>query len=211
MSTTVPHSVPPRPSRREASSVTAIRCLIVDDHPAIRVGLRELLSDEPDFTVAAAVGSAEEAVAFAQDHPLDVAIIDYQLGGRSGLWASRKLARLAEPPARLIYSAYSDAVLAAACVVAEASGLVSKAALGTELCDRIRQAAAGETHLPMVPPSLAEGMRRRLDTQEQAIFGLMLSGSGPDEVGRTLGIPYGELEAQLWSMLRKLEWLDRGR
>ena len=83
---------------------------------------------------------------------LDVAIVDYQLPGHSGLWLSRKLKRLPEPPAVLIYSAFSDYMLAAACVVAEADGLLSKAALGSDLYTAIRRAATGTSRLPPVPP-----------------------------------------------------------
>ncbi len=187
---------------------TVIRCLVVDDHPAIRVGLRELLAAEPGFEVLDAVATAEAAVSFAERTPVDVAVVDYQLGGRSGLWVSRKLKRLPDPPAVLVYSAYSDYLLAAACVVAEANGLVSKASLGSELCERIREAALGETHLPMLPPSLADSMRRRLDPEEQAIFGMLLGGIVTVEIGRTLQLAHGELEARLWAMLRKLERLD---
>jgi DNA-binding NarL/FixJ family response regulator len=127
--------------------VTPLRCLVVDDHPAVRVGLRELLAAEPDFEVLDALATAEAAVAFAERTRLDVAVVDYQLGGRSGLWVSRKLKRLPDPPAVLIYSAFSDYLLAAACVVAQANGLVSKAALGSDLCDRVREAARGVTRL----------------------------------------------------------------
>jgi two-component system response regulator DevR len=129
-------------------------------------------------------------------------------GWRSGLWVSRKLKRLPDPPAVLLYSAFSDYLLAAACVVAQADGLVSKAALGADLCDRIREAARGVSRLPMVPPSLAESMRRRLDPEEQAIFGLLSAGIATVEIGRTLDLAHGELEARLWGMLRKLERLD---
>jgi DNA-binding NarL/FixJ family response regulator len=137
-----------------------------------------------------------------------VAVVDYQLGGRSGLWLSRKLKRLTKPPAVLVYSAYSDAMLSAACVVAEANGLVSKAALGAELCERIREVARGETHFPMVPPSLADSMRRRLDPEEQAIFGMMLAGIAAQNIAHTLGLAAGGLEAHRSAMLRKLERLD---
>jgi len=59
----------------------------------------------------------------AKREPIDVAVVDYQLAGRNGLWLSRKLKRLPLPPAVLIYSAYTDGVLAAAAVVAEADAL----------------------------------------------------------------------------------------
>jgi two-component system, NarL family, response regulator DevR len=188
--------------------LTAVRCLLVDDHPAVRVGLRELVAAEPDFEVLDALATAEAAVAFAERTRVDIAVVDYQLGGHSGLWVSRKLKRLPDPPAVLIYSAFSDYLLAAACVVAQADGLVSKAALGSDLCDRIREAARGVSRLPIVPPSLADSMRRRLDPEEQAIFGLLLAGIATEEIGCTLGLGHGELEARLWTMLRKLERLD---
>ncbi len=187
---------------------TPIRCMVVDDHPAILAGLRGLLASEADFEVVHALDSAEAAAEVAEQTPLDVAIVDYQLPGHSGLWLSRKLKRLPEPPAVLIYSAFSDYMLAAACVVAEADGLLSKSALGSELYTAIRRAAMGLCRLPPVPPTLADGLRRRFESLEQAIFGLLLAGISRDEIGRTLHIDTGELEARQWTMLRKLERMD---
>jgi two-component system, NarL family, response regulator DevR len=185
-----------------------IRCLVVDDHPAILAGLHGLLSSEPDLDVVDALDSAEAAADVAARVQVDVAIVDYQLPGHSGLWLSRKLKRLPEPPAVLIYSAFSDYLLAAACVVAEADGLLSKSALGSDLHVAIRHAALGVSRLPAVAPRLADALRRRLDSLEQAIFGLLLAGISRDEIGRTLHIDAGELETRQWTMLRKLERLD---
>ncbi|HEY3772320.1 MAG TPA: response regulator [Solirubrobacteraceae bacterium] len=184
-----------------------IRCLIVDDHPAIRVGLRELLSVEADLEVAAACASAEEALAFAErcEEPLHVAIVDYQLGGHSGLWLSRRLRALPDPPRVLVYSAFSDHLLAAAAVVAEASAVASKSALPDDLAATIRAIARGEQPPLSVPPSLAGSMGRRLDPVEQAIFGLMASGIEPGEVAETLRLKPRELGARLGAMLRSLE------
>jgi DNA-binding NarL/FixJ family response regulator len=181
------------------------RVLIVDDHAAVRSGLRELLSDEEDFEVVAAVATAEAALAVAEREPLDVAIVDYQLGGRNGLWVSRKLKRLPLPPAVVIYSAYTDGVLAAAAVVAEADAIVSKGALGSELTSAMRAVAGGRTVLPPVPPWLGEALRRRLDHEEQAIFGLLLAGVEPAEIAKTLELSAAGLESRLWGMLRRLE------
>ena len=194
-------------SRAASQVIPTIRCLIVDDHPAIRVGLRELLSVEPDLEIAAACASAEEALEFAEhvDAPLQVAIVDYQLGGHSGLWLSRRLRALPEPPRVLVYSAFSDHLLAAAAVVAEASAVVSKAAVPDELAGAIRMLARGEQPPLSVPPALAESMGRRLDTVEQAIFGLMASGVAPGEVAETLRLEPRDLDGRLWTMLRSLE------
>ncbi len=183
------------------------RLLVVDDHPAVRAGLRELLADEADFHVVAAVATAEAGVDIAKREPVDVAVVDYQLGGRNGLWLSRKLKRLADPPAVLIYSAYTDGVLAAAAVVAEADAIVSKGRIGSDLCHEIRCAASGARHLPAIPPRLGESLRRRLDHEEQAIFGLLLAGFDPAEVAGTLGLSPAAMESRLWELLRRLEGL----
>ncbi len=187
--------------------LTRTRLLVVDDHPAVRAGLRELLADEADFVVVAAVDTAEAGIEVARRQPIDVAIVDYQLGGRNGLWLSRKLKRLADSPAVLIYSAYTDGVLAAAAVVAEADALVSKGSVGSDLCREIRCVTVGQGHLPALPPRLAESLRRRLDHDEQALFGLLLAGLEPAEVAATLGLTPAAMEARLCELLRRLERL----
>src|ERR1700733_4295805 len=182
------------------------RVLVVDDHAAVRAGLRELLAAEADFEGVAAGATAEEGIAIAERESIDVAVIDYQLGGRNGLWLSRKLKRLPERPAVLIYSAYTDGVLAAAAVVAEADAIVSKGKVGAELCRAVRGVAAGRRDLPRLPPRLADTRRRR-DHEEQAIFGMLLAGLEPAEVAGTLGVSPAVLESRLWELLRRLEGL----
>jgi DNA-binding NarL/FixJ family response regulator len=181
-----------------------IRVLVVDDHAAVRAGLRELLEDQPDFQVVHAAASAEDALSVAGHTPVDVAVVDYQLDCRSGLWLSRKLKRLPDP-AVLIYSAYADGVLAAAAVVAEADGILSKGARGSELCEATRRLAGGHSHLPPMPPWLGETLRDRLGHEEQAIFGMLLAGIELSQIAETLTLSQTELESKLGAMLRKLE------
>ncbi len=194
----IPHNLSGRP--REPT-----RLLVVDDHAAVRAGVRDMLADEPDFDVVAAVATAEAGLSVAERQMIELAVVDYQLGGRTGLWLSRKLKRLRQPPRVVIYSAYADDVLSAAAVIAEADGIVSKAGLGSELRDAIRRVARGEYRLHPVPPWLSEGLRHRLGHQEQAIFGLLLAGIPRDEIAQTLDMSMDDLDARLWAMLRALE------
>jgi DNA-binding NarL/FixJ family response regulator len=196
-----------RPADPGGHSVVRKRVLVVDDHAAVRAGLRELLAKEADFELVDAVSSAEAAISIAEREPVDVVVVDYQLGGRNGLWLSRKLKRLEEPPAVLVYSGYADGVLAAAAVVAQADAIVSKAGLGDELCHALRQVACGRRLMPPLPPKLADSLRRRLDHQEQAIFGMLLAGIKPPAVARTLGVSEVVLESQLSELLQRLEAL----
>jgi DNA-binding NarL/FixJ family response regulator len=200
-----PHATEDRPHSQPTDRT--LRVLVVDDHPAIRTGLSQLLEEQPDMTVLDAVPSAEAAMAVAEFESPDVVVADYQLGSRNGLWLSRKLKQLRPPPAVVIYTAYCDGPLAAACVVAEADGLVSKGRSAAELCHVLRAAARGTKTLPPVPPAIADAMRRRLESQDQAIFGLTLAGVSRAEVAKTLRLSRADLDSRMWAMLHALERL----
>jgi DNA-binding NarL/FixJ family response regulator len=204
---TVEEYVAPEPVLGSDADLTRLRVLVVDDHPAVRLGLLQLLADQPDLMIVDAAASAEEARSIAEREPIDVAVVDYQLGSRSGLWLTRMLKRLERAPRVVIYSAYCDGPLAAACVVAGADGLVSKGGVGAELCDAVRAVARGHSRLPVVPPTLAGAMRRRLGADEQAIFGMLLAGIEPADIAGTLGVSPAGLDSRRWAMLHKLEGL----
>ena len=189
------------------ADLARLRVIVVDDHPAIRIGLSQLLDDQPDIVVVEVASSAEQALSLGEREPIDVAVVDYQLGSRSGLWLTRMLKRLEPAPNVVIYSAYCDGPLAAACVVAGADGLISKGGVGSELCHAVRAVARGHSRLPVVPPALAGAMRRRLGAEEQAIFGMLLAGIEPSEIAATLGMSARGLDSRRWAMLHKLEGL----
>jgi len=61
--------------------MTHIRLLLVDDHILFRESLRRLLASEPDFEVVADCGTADEALAVLRKEPVDVILLDFDLGG----------------------------------------------------------------------------------------------------------------------------------
>src|SRR5688572_29230347 len=83
-----------------------IRVLVVDDHPIVREGLVTVLADQPEIEVVGAAGSAAEAqTLLAQARP-EVALLDLELPGASGLDAL-PLLMAASPELRiLVFTAY---------------------------------------------------------------------------------------------------------
>lgn len=197
-------------SHRWSAASPSIRRLVADDHPAIRPGLRQLLEDQPDFKVVAVSETAEGVLAEAESHSIDVAIVDYHPGARNGLWVSRKLQRIPEPPRVVIYSAYASGHLAVSCVIAEADALVSKGGLGSELRDVIRSVVRGRRQLPTMPTELADLLRQRLEPKGHAVFGMLVAGIPRVEIVQTLWSPRAGLESHMAAMLRKLEALPGG-
>jgi DNA-binding NarL/FixJ family response regulator len=184
-----------------------VRLMVVDDHPAVRLGVVQLLEGQRDFGVEAVCIDAEGAVAQAEILGIDVAIVDYHLGGRNGLWACRRLKQMAEPPRVIIYSAFANDHLATCCAVAGADGVLNKGGLGSELCDAVRSVNRGRRLLPKPSQPMAGMLRRRLDETEQAIFGMLMAGIPRFEIGQTLGMSARELSSREAVMLRKLEVL----
>lgn len=184
----------------------SIRVLVLDDHPAVRWGLVQLLEDQPDLDVAAVATTAEAAVAQAEHEAVEVAIVDYSLGGRNGLWVTRKLKALPRPPRVVVFSAFANDHLAASCAVAGADGLLSKASLGEDLCYAVRAIARGRKLLPRVPSDMTGLLRNRLDgDRERMVFAMLLAEIDDAQIARTLGLGEDELFALRTRMLTRLE------
>jgi DNA-binding NarL/FixJ family response regulator len=159
-----------------ATKTGGIRVLVVDDHFAVRLGVRQLIDDQRDMRVVAQARDVEEALGKLGAR-IDVAIVDYHLGaGRDGLWLTAHLKRRPVAPRVLIYSAFADPALAVAALIAGADGLLGKHELGDELCEAIRRVARGRQYLPAIVPAVARAMGARLGPQDRAIFGMLLHG-----------------------------------
>jgi DNA-binding NarL/FixJ family response regulator len=178
--------------------------LVVDDHAAVRVGLGGLLEDHADLEVVATAASAREALADAARVAPDVAVVDYHLGDGDGLTLCRAIKRLPRPPRVLVYTAYADAALTAAAVVAGADAVVSKGTLGDEVTRTIRLLAHGRRAIPPLPRAAERSLRARLEPTEQAILGMLAAGITPSEVAETLGMTPSRLESRRSAMLRAL-------
>jgi DNA-binding NarL/FixJ family response regulator len=199
-----PH-VPQTAVTSNGSVPDPIRVLLVDDHPAVRLGMRQLIDHQSDMCVVTAVADAREALS-QPEWPIDVAIVDYHLGeAEDGLWLTTQLKRLPAPPRVLVYTAFADGALAAAAVIAGADGLLDKHELGDELCCAIRRLARGQHNLPAISSSIAHAMRPRFERRDQAIFSMLLHGIAPDAIATALSITPDELDDHRSIMLRSLK------
>ena len=192
-------------SNRHSASIRGrpIHVLLVNDHPAVRYGIRRLIADQPDMVTVAehsnASGDTRDVAAWA-----DVAVIDYHLGDRDGLWLTQQIKRHPSPPPVLIYSAFADEALAIAAIVAGADGLLPKTALAEELTVAIRRVFHGRQYFPAIPQSIAAALCSRLDPGDQAIFSMLTHGAPPAEISARLALTPGELEARRHLMLRAI-------
>ncbi|HVS38145.1 MAG TPA: LytTR family DNA-binding domain-containing protein [Gemmataceae bacterium] len=82
-----------------------IRTLIVDDEPPSRRRVRDLLAEDPEFTLVGECGDGAEAVALLREEPCDLVFLDVQMPELNGLEAARLLAQ-GDGPAVIFVTAY---------------------------------------------------------------------------------------------------------
>lgn len=123
-----------------------LRVLLVDDHPVVRRGVREILSDESDIEILEA-SDAHECVRLIQDGSINLVVLDLDLPGKHGFDLLKEIKRkLPELPV-LVLSIYPEEQFAVRVLKAGASGFIPKDAAPDELVKAVRKIVAGGKHI----------------------------------------------------------------
>ena len=129
-----------------------IRVLLAEDQAMMRGALAVLLDLEDDLEVVAQVGSGTEIVPAALARTPDVALLDIELPGRSGLDAAADLAEQLPGCRVVMVTTFGRPGYLQRAMAAGAVGFLVKDGPIEGLADAIRRVAAGET---VVDPQLA--------------------------------------------------------
>jgi DNA-binding NarL/FixJ family response regulator len=186
-----------------------IRILVVDDHPVVREGLVAILEDEPDFEIAGAVGTAEDALALAARVRPDVVLLDLELPGMSGIEAIPRLAASAPGTRVLVLTAYDTDERVLGAVRAGARGYLLKGAAAGEIAQAIRAVHAGGSHLASrvaakVLTQMTAPRRSTLSARERAVLRLVADGLPSKQIARRLSITERTVKFHIGSILNKL-------
>jgi two-component system, NarL family, invasion response regulator UvrY len=123
-----------------------LKILVVDDHFAIREGVRALFSATPGAVVVAASTAHDALKAFRSDRP-DVVVTDINLPDASGLELLVKVLIEDQTARIVIFTADATPELATRTLAAGALGYVSKAAPVHELMDAVHAVAHGHLYI----------------------------------------------------------------
>jgi DNA-binding NarL/FixJ family response regulator len=187
----------------------AVSVLVVDDHPALRAGLKQLLDQEAGYRLIGAVSSeAELAIALERDRP-DVVVMDYALTRGDGLSACFRLKQRPHPPGVVLYSAYVDDIFAVPATLAQADAIVSKNDPVELLLTTIDAVAAGESQVPSPDPELIEAASARLEAEDLPIVGMLFARVRVDDIATTLGVESREVRARALRIIGEMQAHDR--
>jgi len=124
-----------------------MRILIADDHELIRRGLRGLLLDHFPGAEIADAADAREALEAIGEGEWDLALVDINMPGRSGLELLRDLRRLKPSLPVLVVSAHTEEDFALRALKLGAAGYVSKQSASDVLVGAVRKVLAGGRHV----------------------------------------------------------------
>jgi DNA-binding NarL/FixJ family response regulator len=120
-----------------------IRVLIADDHAVVREGLKQIVSETPDLSVAGEAGNGHEVLEFVRKHECDLVLLDLAMPGKDGLDTLRELKALKPNLPVLVLSVYPEEQYAVRLLRAGASGYLTKESAPEELVAAIRKVSKG--------------------------------------------------------------------
>ena len=189
-----------------------IRLLLVDDHILFRDGLSRLLALEPDLEVVTCCGTTAEALDTVGREPVDMVLLDYDLGEDHGshfLSSARRAGYLGKV---LMVTAGMTAKESSTALRLGASGIFLKHNSPGTLAKAVRLIMGGEIWVdPKVIQLMADRVDQREDERvspllterEQQVLRGIFEGLSNKEIGAQLGVTDGAVKATLQQLFQK--------
>ena len=195
-----------------------IKLLIADDHEVVRSGLKILLADT-DIKIVGEVATGAEAVKFALENDIDVALLDIRMPEGDGLTTLGRI-KLDKPDLPiLILSTFDNPTYVARAVALGASGYLLKGCTRDELINAIHIAVAGESAWTrdelrrvtgaLATPRLTADVEVPLTQRESEVLKQLAYGLTNKEIAQTLHISYETVKEHVQHILRKIGVSDR--
>ena len=187
-----------------------IRVLIAEDQAMVRGALASLLSLEHDIEVVAQVARGDEVLAAATQAQPDVALLDIEMPGRTGLDAAGELASQLPECRVLILTTFGRPGYLRRAMEGGASGFLLKDAPAGELASAIRRAVAGERIVDpgLAAAALSEGASP-LTPREHEVLVASRQHATVNELARALYLSPGTVRNHLSSVMQKLDARNR--
>jgi two-component system response regulator DesR len=187
-----------------------IRVLIAEDQGMVRGALASLLSLEHDIEVIAQVSRGDEVLAAALAAQPDIALLDIEMPGQTGLDAAEELASALPACRVLILTTFGRPGYLRRAMEGGASGFLLKDAPASELAAAIRRALTGER---VVDPGLAAAALSQgespLTPREHEVLAASRDHVTVADLAKALYLSHGTVRNHLSSVMQKLDARNR--
>jgi two-component system invasion response regulator UvrY len=193
--------------------MASTRVAVVDDHELVRIGLKQIIEAESDFSWVGDASTGREALEMLRSKSCDVLLLDLSLPDMSGLDVLRRIKSHHNTVATLVLSAYAEKQYGLNVLRAGASCFVSKTAAPDELCRAIRAAVRGGRYVsPELAEVLVNGMQgvsgepphAALSEREFQIFCKLAEGQSVTDIGAALFLSVKTVSTYRTRILEKM-------
>lgn len=192
------------------SAGATVRVLLAEDQSMVREALAALLGLEPDIEVVAQVARGDEVLAAAREHAVDVALLDIEMPGSTGIEAAAELhAELPELKIVVLTTFGRPGYLRSA-MEAGADAFLVKDAPAAQLADAVRKVLAGERVIdPTLAAAALAGGANPLTDREREVLRAAADGAGNAELAAALHLSAGTVRNYLSTAIQKLAVRNR--
>jgi DNA-binding NarL/FixJ family response regulator len=198
------------------SNTRPCRIVIVDDHPVVRLGLKEALASYPEFEVCGEAEGAPEALSVIEDACPDVVIVDVSLKNGSGLSLVKQLTAKDPSIKALMSSMHDETLYAERALRAGAKGYINKDKGLEKMVEALRKVHSGAIYLSQamtdrILQSIASGdlddgkaPLEQLSDRELEVFELIGQGLTTRTTAEHLGLSVKTVETYRENIKTKL-------
>ena len=182
------------------------RIMIADDHAIVRMGLKLLLSAEPDFEVVGEAHDGVQALTEVGRLKPELIILDLMMPKKDGVAVTEELHRRLPETKILILTSFGSAEGLSRAIQLGASGVVLKSSAETELVPAIRKTLAGQQYL-------TSGLRNQLKLKQptvvlterqETILRSVMNGLSNADIARQQGVAEITVKNHLSAIFNKL-------
>ena len=188
----------------------AVRCFVVDDHPAIVDSVSRFLAEEERIEIAGTATSGRAALDTIADTRPDVAVVDVRMPDLDGIEVARRLHDAGVGTAVVLYTAHADRALVIKAIDAGARGFLLKESPLSDLVRAVLTVAEGRTYVDPVLAGVLTGPEATkqlpgVTKREREVLRLLADGMRNEQIGLELGISPLTVRTHIEKAMDKLE------
>lgn len=188
------------------------RLMLVDDHPMMRRGIRQLLELEDDFLIVGEANNGEEALSLVDALQPQLILLDNNMPQLNGIETLKRLRQLGYSGKVLLFTVSDAEKDVRDALRYGADGYLLKDMEPEKLIQQVREALHGELVIsPGLTRVLAQALREpqaanqvELTEREQQVLRMIAGGNSNKMIGRKLGITEGTVKVHVKNLLHKL-------
>ncbi|MFI6942155.1 response regulator transcription factor [Streptomyces sp. NPDC050418] len=187
-----------------------IRVLLAEDQSMVREALAALLGLEPDIEVVAQVARGDEVVDAVRAHGPDVALLDIEMPGATGLEAASRLSEQFPALRIVILTTFGRPGYLRRAMESGASAFLVKDAPAAQLADAVRKVLAGEKVIdPVLAAAALAGGADPLTDRERDVLREAADGATNADLATRLHLSQGTVRNYLSTAIQKLAARNR--